>query len=171
MRGTSSPVKEASALQEWLCKDINAEIVELFVESGVDFTKMYEESLFSRLHFFAAGRAKDINALKMIVESGGRDERPRPDINARNHVGNTPLHLLMQRRTYPWTFSKHSSLLLPIPMQRPTCLCGHWHLPACGRSQSLLRYSSKAALLTLTTPSTMVPLLYTMPPGLVPRRA
>lgn len=101
IRGTSSPVKDPSALQEWLSKDVNAEIVGLFVESGVDFTTMYEESQFSGLHFFAAGRAKNTDALKMIVESGGTEERPRPDINARNHVGNTPLHLLMQRRDVP----------------------------------------------------------------------
>jgi ankyrin repeat protein len=101
VRGTSSPVRERSALQDCLVNDPTEETVKLFVDSGADFNKRYEESGDAALHFFAAGKATNPASLELILQSGGTNDRPKPNINATNNAGNTPLHFLMMRRDVP----------------------------------------------------------------------
>ncbi|KAM0694964.1 hypothetical protein Q7P36_005320 [Cladosporium allicinum] len=101
VRGTSVPTGERSALQEYLNDEPAEETVKLFVDSGADFNKLYEESGDAALHFFAAGKATDPAVLTLILESGGTDERRKPAINAKNDFDNTPLHFLMLRRDVP----------------------------------------------------------------------
>ena len=84
--GTSDP-REPSALQEWLRRDPSKEAIKLFIDGGVDFNEF-------AFHYFAASRATNPAALKLIIDSGGTEQRPRPDINAKDDDGNTPLHLL-----------------------------------------------------------------------------
>ncbi|KAM0706916.1 hypothetical protein Q7P35_006246 [Cladosporium inversicolor] len=43
----------------------------------------------------------DTAALKLILDSGGTEQRPQPDINAKDNNGNTPLHFLMTVRNVP----------------------------------------------------------------------
>jgi ankyrin repeat protein len=100
-RGTSSPTRERTALQDCLVNDPTAETVELFVDSAADFSKPHEESGDTALHFLAAGKATNPAMLNLILESGSTDERTKPDINARNNSDETPLHCLMQRRDVP----------------------------------------------------------------------
>jgi ankyrin repeat protein len=101
VRGTSDPTPERSALQDWLLYDPSEEVVKLLVDSGVDFNTMYDETQDTALHFFAAGKATDPAALNLILDSGVTEERSRPDINAKNTTGDTPLHFLMMRRDVP----------------------------------------------------------------------
>ena len=101
VRGTSSPVRERTALHDCLLNDPTEETVKLFVDSGADFTHLYEETGDAPLHYFAAGKATDPAALSLILETGGTNGRPRPDINAKNNAGNTPLHFLLLRRDVP----------------------------------------------------------------------
>jgi ankyrin repeat protein len=91
--GTSDP-NEPSALQEWLSRDPSREAIKLFIDSNVHFTDFV-------LHFFAASKATDPDALKLILDSDGTVQRPRLDINAKDTSGNTPLHFLMARRDVP----------------------------------------------------------------------
>jgi ankyrin repeat protein len=101
VRGTSSPTRERTALQECLLCDPTEETVRLFVESGADFTKLYDSSGDAALHYFAAGKAASPAALSLILGSGGTGGRSKPDINAKNKTGNTPLHFLLLRRDVP----------------------------------------------------------------------
>jgi ankyrin repeat protein len=101
VRGTSSPVREFGTLQDCLLNDPTEETVKLFVDSGADFNKLHEESGSSALHFFAGGEATNPSSLELILQSGGTDDRPKPDINATNNAGNTPLHVFMLRRDVP----------------------------------------------------------------------
>jgi ankyrin repeat protein len=100
-RGTSSPRRERTALQEVLLCDPTEETVKLFVESGTDFIKLYEESGDTALHYFAAGKATSPAALSLVLGSGDTSGRSKPDINAKNKTGNTPLHFLLLRRDVP----------------------------------------------------------------------
>jgi ankyrin repeat protein len=100
-RGTSIPVPERSALQDWLIYDPSEEAMKLLVDSGVDFNVPYEETHDMSLHFFAAGTATDPVALNLILGSGGTDGKSKPDINAKNATADTPLHLLLMRRDVP----------------------------------------------------------------------
>jgi ankyrin repeat protein len=100
VRGTSSPVRELSALQRWL-RDPTEETVRLFVDNGADFNERHEETGWSALHFFAGGKATDPTSLKLILNSGGTGERRKPDINATSNAGNTPLHFLVTRQDVP----------------------------------------------------------------------
>ena len=101
IRGTSSPMKERTALQDCIFNDPTEETVKLFVDNGADFNKLYEESGDAALHFFAAGKATNPASLKLILGSGDTSGRTKPDINAKNLLGNTPLHFLMLRRDVP----------------------------------------------------------------------
>lgn len=91
--GTSDP-REPSALQEWLWRDPSIEAIQLFIDNGVDMNKF-------ALHAFAASMSTDTAALELILDSGGTELLPRPDINAKDNNGNTPLHFLMTMRNVP----------------------------------------------------------------------
>ena len=91
--GTSDP-REPSAVQEWLWRDPSTETIKLFIDNGVDMNKY-------ALHAFAASMSTDTVALQLILDSGGTELRPRPDINAKDTNGNTPLHFLMTMRNVP----------------------------------------------------------------------
>lgn len=91
--GTSDP-REPSALQEWLWRDPSTEAIKLFIANGVDMNKY-------ALHAFAASMSTYTVALQLILDSGGTELRPQPDINAKDTNGNTPLHFLMTMRNVP----------------------------------------------------------------------
>ena len=100
VRGTSSPVRELSALQDWL-RDPTEETVQLFVDSGADFDERHEESGWSALHFFADGKATNPASLELILKSGYTGGRRKLDINATSIAGNIPLHFLVTRQDVP----------------------------------------------------------------------
>lgn len=91
--GTRDP-RKPSALQEWLWRDPSIEAIQLFIDNRVDMNKF-------ALHAFAASMSTDTAALKLILDSGGTESLPRPDINAKHNNGNTPLHFLMTMRSVP----------------------------------------------------------------------
>jgi ankyrin repeat protein len=91
--GKSDP-HEPSALQDWLSRGPSKEAIKLFIDSDAHFNDFV-------LHFFAASKATDPDALKLILDSDGTEQRPRPDINVKDTNGNTPLHFLMARRDVP----------------------------------------------------------------------
>ena len=91
--GTSDP-REPSALQEWLWRDPSTEAIKLFIANGVDMNKY-------ALHAFAASFSTDTAALQLVLDIGGTELRPQPDIHAKDTNGNTPLHFLMTMRNVP----------------------------------------------------------------------
>ncbi|TKA78418.1 hypothetical protein B0A55_03055 [Friedmanniomyces simplex] len=87
-----------SAFHSWLVTKPDRESVTLFLENGADLRSVFKTSGWSALHYFACV-GEDVQVLKLLLGEGSPDDRP--NINATDEVGETPLHILLSRRDVP----------------------------------------------------------------------
>jgi ankyrin repeat protein/F0F1-type ATP synthase delta subunit len=82
----------------WMMQDCSIESITLMLEHGARRVVQGDPKYWSPLHCFAS-QGEDPEVLKLLLTYGPPESRP--DINWKNEIGATPLHLILYRREVP----------------------------------------------------------------------
>ncbi|KAH7070792.1 hypothetical protein BKA63DRAFT_84411 [Paraphoma chrysanthemicola] len=86
------------AFQKWLMKRSDHGVVQLMLKYGANPTVANQVNSWTALHCFA-WQGEDVAVLDLLLNHAVDDVKP--NINARDSSGNTPLHVLLWRREVP----------------------------------------------------------------------
>ncbi|KAH7082503.1 hypothetical protein FB567DRAFT_107375 [Paraphoma chrysanthemicola] len=86
------------AFQKWLMKRSDLGVVQLMLKHGANPTATNRVNSWTALHCFA-WQGEDVAALDLLLNHAV--DNVKPNINARDNSGNTPLHVLLWRREVP----------------------------------------------------------------------